>query len=104
MLFFESQNTLLWVGLSVTAGAFIVQLLLCISRARLCVKLIPLYFLGIYALFILLVLTGFIWDDTNFYISAQQLIAVILVVIGAFAGVGMAIAWALYGLLRRKPQ
>lgn len=44
MLFFESQNTLLWVGLSVTAGAFIVQLLLCISRARLCVKLIPLYF------------------------------------------------------------
>ena len=104
MLFFESQNTLLWVGLSVTAGAFIVQLLLCISRARLCVKLIPLYFLGIYALFILLVLTGFIWDDTNFYISAQQLIAVILVVIGAFAGAGMAIAWALYGLLRRKPQ
>ena len=87
-----------------TAGAFIVQLLLCISRARLCVKLIPLYFLGIYALFILLVLTGFIWDDTNFYISAQQLIAAILVVIGAFAGVGMAIAWALYGLLRRKPQ
>ena len=61
-------------------------------------------FLGIYALFILLVLTGFIWDDTNFYISAQQLIAAILVVIGAFAGVGMAIAWALYGLLRRKPQ
>ena len=78
--------------------------MLCISRARLCVKLIPLYFLGIYALFILLVLTGFIWDDTNFYISAQQLIAAILVVIGAFAGVGMAIAWALYGLLRRKPQ
>ena len=104
MLFFESQHTLLWVGLSVTAGAFIVQLLLCISRARLCVKLLPLYFLGIYALFILLVLTGFIWDDTNFYISAQQLIAAILVVIGAFAGVGMAIAWALYGLLRRKPQ
>ena len=62
MLFFESQNTLLWVGLSVTAGAFIVQ------------------------------------------ISAQQLIAVILAVIGAFAGAGMAIAWALYGLLRRKPQ
>lgn len=100
MLFFESQNTLLWVGLSVTAGAFIVQLLLCISRARLCVKLIPLYFLGIYALFVLLTLTGL----TNFYISAQQLIAVILVVIGAFAGAGMAIAWALYGLLRRKPQ
>jgi len=80
--------TLLWVGLSVTAGAFIVQLLLCISRARLCVKLIPLYFLGIYALFVLLTLTGLIWNDTNFYISAQQLIAVILAVIGAFAGAG----------------
>ena len=102
--FFESQNTLLWVGLSVTAGAFIVQLLLCISRARLCVKLIPLYFLGIYALFVLLTLTGLIWNDTNFYMSAQQFIAVILAVIGAFAGAGMAIAWALYGLLRRKPQ
>ena len=48
--------------------------------------------------------TGIIWNDTNFYISAQQLIAVILAVIGAFAGAGMAIAWALYGLLRRKPQ
>ena len=49
-------------------------------------------------------LRAFIWDDTNFYISAQQLIAVILAVIGAFAGAGMAIAWALYGLLRRKLQ
>ena len=104
MLFFESQNTLLWVGLSVTAGAFIVQLLLCISRARLCVKLIPLYFLGIYALFILLVLTGFIWDDTNFYISAQQLIAIFLAIIGAFVGVGIGMAWIIYSIFCKKPR
>ena len=38
------------------------------------------------------------------YDEEPQLIAVILAVIGAFAGAGMAIAWALYGLLRRKPQ
>ena len=104
MSLIESQGTLLCIGFAIAVGAFIIQFLLCMNIIHLYIKLIPLYLLGIYVLFILLVLTGFIWDDTNFYISAQQLIAVILAVIGAFAGAGMAIAWALYGLLRRKPQ
>lgn len=104
MWLIESQGTLLCIGFAIAVGAFIIQFLLCIKMLHLYIKLIPLYLLGIYALFVLLTLTGLIWDDTNFYISAQQFIAVILAVIGAFAGAGMAIAWALYGLLRRKPQ
>lgn len=57
-----------------------------------------------YVLFILLVLTGLIWDDTNFYISAQQFIAIILAIIGVFAGVGIGMAWVLYSTLYKKTR
>ena len=69
----ESQGTLLCIGFAIAVGAFIIQFLLCITKVHLYIKLIPLYLLGMYALFILLVLTGLIWDDTNFYISAIQI-------------------------------
>lgn len=98
----ESQGTLLCIGFAIAVGAFIIQFLLCITKVHLYIKLIPLYLLGMYALFILLVLTGLIWDDTNFYISAQQFIAIILAIVGVFAGVGIGMAWVLYSTLYKK--
>ena len=74
------------------------------KKVHLYIKLIPLYLLGMYALFILLVLTGLIWDDTNFYISAQQFIAIILAIVGVFAGVGIGMAWVLYSTLYKKTR
>lgn len=53
----ESQGTLLCIGFAIAIGAFIIQFLLCITKVHLYIKLIPLYLLGMYALFILLVLT-----------------------------------------------
>lgn len=97
-----SQGTLLCIGCAVAASTFLVQFLLCRSEVRLCIKLVPLYLLGIYVLLILLVLTGFLWDDTNFYISAQQFIAIILAAIGAFAAAGMGIAWVVYRLVHKS--
>ena len=100
----ESQGTLLCIGFAIAVGAFIIQFLLCITKVHLYIKLIPLYLLGMYVLFILLVLTGLIWDDTNFYISAQQFIAIILAIVGVFAGVGIGMAWVLYSTLYKKTR
>ena len=104
MSLIESQGTLLCISFAIAVGAFIIQFLLCMNIVHLYIKLIPLYLLGIYVLFILLVLTGFIWDDTNFYISAQQLIAIFLAIIGAFAGVGIGLAWVIYSIFCKKPR
>ena len=104
MSLIESQGTLLCISFAIAVGAFIIQFLLCMNIVHLYIKLIPLYLLGICVLFILLELTGFIWDDTNFYISAQQLIAIFLAIIGAFAGVGIGMAWVIYGIFCKKPR
>lgn len=41
---------------------------------------------------------------TNFYISAQQFIAIILAIVGVFAGVGIGMAWVLYSTLYKKTR
>ena len=81
------------------AALFAAQLALCCKARRKAVKCIPLYVIGLGLLFSAAVYAGLLGRSSAGDISGNQLAGVILAFIVGIAGLGVAAAWGVYGLV-----
>lgn len=82
---------------------FAIQLTFCCKAKRTAVKLIPVYFILLCALFTAAIYAGVFGYGSGF-IASNSIVAMILVVVIGIALIGEVLAWVVYRVYKRKIQ
>lgn len=75
---------------------FAIQLLLCFMAKKTVVKMIPSFFIALYAAFILLICTGIFGKGSGFVGDVQLIVAAILAIVLSVALIGIIAACIVY--------